>query len=1183
MNKQDFIEIQRLKKLVETLKSRYQQAHEELEALRGQIGNDPQQALTQVTNIKKQLEAVKEENKNLAQQLVDQIQKAQSQSTGKESVFFKQIDELKKANSSLENQLATLNKEKEQLLSQTEKVFQEAQNSAQSNSAEIEGLKKQIVSLNSQLEKLKSQAPAPQSNTNSNAQEKLKHQVADYESKIAALNQQLKASQADKQTIAMLNKQLEGLEETLIQKDKKQDCLEKELNDRITDYEKRLDDERKKFEAEIEKQANEYEKVFCGADEDFSSKLKSAKSEILKLQESLSTQSNKTAQLLQHSENLQKEASKKDAAIDSKETQIQTIQAELSQMRSESEALKAALQKKNHEYKELFDASQKNQESLKSKLKIAEERLLETQRGFKKLQDEDGQLRKQDEALKIDNQSAQSQVHQLKMRYKEAVEVNQQLQIKLNNIEIIEKKNKGYEESIKQLNLRIVKFQDEQSRTQQRLVDAQEVIEELKQTNTKLEASFKEDAQSPKLIAQIDQLKKQVDQFESQQLNTQNQQSQQKKYIENLLSQSKEDKRVIQSLEQIKVVHRKIVEEKKAIENELCDLRKELASLKAISIEHNQGQDQLTQQNQQLKNALQQMKERSANVLKDNLELKQSLETSTIHYKDTAIKLSQVNQQKDQLEKAVEQLNANKETLERDLSALKETYSRLVEETKLQAQAFSDQTQQYEAVCKEKDALREKFEANDEYVGQITKELHLTKQTIVRGLRETKELEARYFEMMGNKVQLANQSAQMKKALEDKQETIDMLSEQSEINEKRLVVLEADSEEKSRSIFIWEDRFSKLSKEKNELESQVVKMKARMEDALEKRSIEKEEKDTTYQQLLDAKEKIITLENINEQKDRFLQNKESEFLKSLGEKDLEFAQVSKRLEQLVKQSEYLEELKVEKEALEEKYMQLREELQESSHKADESLEVRIQLHNELEDLKQVLQQKETSIEVLNSSLQKSNAQLEHLQSTHVNLEADSSEKDHDIQKLKQHLAKKVKELSIQQDKIEMQKATIKDLQQDIQSQEERYGSLEQRLGDTKSEQAKMQKLLDETIKSLEKKTTQSEDKYLKLFEKHQNLERRYKEMENYKSQYEQLHQLVSGLGTYLAPQIPGAPKIAPSERITLEKSPNQIVAEKPVEKKAPEKVAISQEQPSLFGASAPGNSERVSAKEGLFD
>ena len=321
----------------------------------------------------------------------------------------------------------------------------------------------------------------------------------------------------------------------------------------------------------------------------------------------------------------------------------------------------------------------------------------------------------------------------------------------------------------------------------------------------------------------------------------------------------------------------------------------------------------------------------------------------------------------------------------------------------------------------------------------LRRELEMIKSALLDGAKETKALEARYIEMLNEKISV-------------------------EFHHKQL---EQQFEHQSSNLIAFQEQLHDLEKQKKEL-------------------------------------------------DLLVQLKEEELTKTAKEKEELFLLI-----------EHLKEIVKEKECIQERYEELKEEWKEMSSRLEETVEIRLQVDEHLNQLEGIAAHQETQLQEFAEELHLLGQIKEGLESDRDQLKGLLEESEERLKVAQQHLAKKVKEAALLSEKLDAQYMNCTDFAQTIEEQKTQITQLRMMVDLHQKQEIKLQDELHEALKNGENQMAKWEEKYFQMYDKWQESERVALELKKYEEKHLQMQSLLANLGNFMggAPQPSAAPSL----------------------------------------------------------
>lgn len=131
-------------------------------------------------------------------------------------------------------------------------------------------------------------------------------------------------------------------------------------------------------------------------------------------------------------------------------------------------------------------------------------------------------------------------------------------------------------------------------------------------------------------------------------------------------------------------------------------------------------------------------------------------------------------------------------------------------------------------------------------------------------------------------------------------------------------------------------------------------------------------------------------------------------------------------------------------------------------------------------------------------------EIQHLSHQLNTAQSDANEKENELRISQQHLAKKVKEVTLLQDKIDVQQQRAEEFSRSLAAAEQKAIDLEKVISDEQNRSQLFHEQMSETLKTSEQKATKLEEKYMDLHQKWAATEARNRELEKLADRHLQL-------------------------------------------------------------------------------
>lgn len=236
---------------------------------------------------------------------------------------------------------------------------------------------------------------------------------------------------------------------------------------------------------------------------------------------------------------------------------------------------------------------------------------------------------------------------------------------------------------------------------------------------------------------------------------------------------------------------------------------------------------------------------------------------------------------------------------------------------------------------------------------------------------------------------------------------------------------------------------------------------------------------------------------------------------TLQAKDEEWAESCKQREALQANIAGLNELVKEKELIQEKYEQLKEEWKQISERLEEAIEIRTQADQHLNQLETIAANQETQLQEFAQQLQTLNQEKGELENDGSQLRTLLDESEMRLKVAQQHLAKKVKEAAVLSEKLDEQHVNLTDFAQTIEHQKTQLAQLQASVDLYQRQEKRLQEQLHEALKGTESQIIKWEEKYFRMYDKWQESENRIRELKKFEEKHLQMQSLLANLGNFM--------------------------------------------------------------------
>lgn len=236
------------------------------------------------------------------------------------------------------------------------------------------------------------------------------------------------------------------------------------------------------------------------------------------------------------------------------------------------------------------------------------------------------------------------------------------------------------------------------------------------------------------------------------------------------------------------------------------------------------------------------------------------------------------------------------------------------------------------------------------------------------------------------------------------------------------------------------------------------------------------------------------------------------------EKDNELKQLCVQVNDLQSHlSQYQQQCR-EKDCLQDKYDELKEEYLQLVESYEETMELRLQAEQAVLDLESLIKEQDVLI------LQKEEALLLHLQEKEILsaerelLKSGQEEGENKLKVAQQHLAKKVKESTLLNEKVQDLQNQLHEAYQVVESQKNQLNHLQAAVDLYQKQEEKLQEQLHQVLKGTESQAAKWEEKYFHMYSKWQESENKSRELKKYEEKCLLMqNQMQSLLGNFMSP------------------------------------------------------------------
>jgi chromosome segregation ATPase len=494
------------------------------------------------------------------------------------------------------------------------------------------------------------------------------------------------------------------------------------------------------------------------------------------------------------------------------------------------------------------------------------------------------------------------------------------------------------------------------------------------------------------------------------------------------------------------------------------------------------GFKKLSQQKNDLENNLRQEKNRVLQAQEKQKDLLNRLEERerALEQMSGDVKLFQESE-----EVALEKMNR----LQLEVASLKKEKDAADQRIQFSRQSDDERFQQLQGELDQTRSLSKKYEVElkrrSDSLNEMGNELELIKQTLVRGIREAKEIENRFFDAVNEKMNLQKRLEQNKGELAQRKDEVAYLRDQ-------IVTLAAEKERAEKKI---ED----LGKSVGSSEGQASALKdqlALLNTAVEVAKVATEEKSRRIESLQDE---VNGIRNKFDQASARLEEMEDlrrraaaleQELKSRNE-SVEVLQedLTLQIKRYFELEGALKVLQDSKHSVDLAYNALKEEHLRQGEKLSETAAERGEAESSYLELKDLYQAKLQIIDGKNTEIEHLSAENHSLAESYKEAQKVIEDREQRILVAQQHLGKKVKENAQFHEQMESQKIKMLEMQNQVIQYKSLINELKNQQEMQKEQEKRLQDLLEKNMRAADEKINKWEEKYFAEFEKNQKSER----------------------------------------------------------------------------------------------
>ncbi|CCB87494.1 putative uncharacterized protein [Parachlamydia acanthamoebae UV-7] len=477
---------------------------------------------------------------------------------------------------------------------------------------------------------------------------------------------------------------------------------------------------------------------------------------------------------------------------------------------------------------------------------------------------------------------------------------------------------------------------------------------------------------------------------------------------------------------------------------------------------------------EQARPSLDQDEESNASKLKNLLSLQQLV----IKYENEQLEIQQ------KLELALQQL----EHYDESFALLEEENSQLKQLQKAHAQ-------------KDKNGVEERLAVSHKHAEQLDRVIHFLRERLEEANLEAQQLKEDYQKSQEYIQEFSHEKEQFKILLSEEQQTkAEALEEVSALR----------------------DQFSTLKNRVLEAEKQAQQIQTLHSENVQKNRLENELNQSFQQNLRELKEKENLLQEALTEKNHAVQrahqiqqdlDKHKDLARTLREEVAEIHRVKTELEaNYQKEMQCSLQLKAQRKEIDAKLIQLQEELVELQSHVDQATLAHLAVKSQLELSQELLKEKNIQFENVQQLVETQANEKQRDKELLTLAQAHMQELEAGLQTAELHLAKKVKEISLCQERYEEQKLNLHEMEKIHLHYEEKIVELQQKVDSHK-----------EVESHLEEQAKKWEQQYHQMHEKWQKAETRNDELKAIEMKHNQMQTILKNMEALI-----GSPLLPPS-------------------------------------------------------
>lgn len=288
---------------------------------------------------------------------------------------------------------------------------------------------------------------------------------------------------------------------------------------------------------------------------------------------------------------------------------------------------------------------------------------------------------------------------------------------------------------------------------------------------------------------------------------------------------------------------------------------------------------------------------------------------------------------------------------------------------------------------------------------------------------------------------------------------------------------------------------------------------------------------------------------------------------ALRTNELKLAESSQRIEEMQKRIGDLGAEVSEKDFIQDKYEQLKDEWNQIGERLEESEEARAQAELYLTNLQEASSKQEEQINSFTQELQIVQEERKNLEAERDQIKISLDEGETRLKVAQQHLAKKVKESALLNERVDEQQNNLTEMAQTLEQQKTQIVQLQANVDLYQRQEKRLQEQLHDALKGTESQVAKWEEKYFRMYDKWQDTENKIRELKKFEEKHHQMQHLLANLGNFMGGSFIPATGAPQSVQEPIERNPRSPSFEELQTESSPPANLEADQRYDLFGMS----------------